>query len=171
MAIGSVAGCSTTNTAKPDPSQIAVEQFRKQIISVAQQTVQNINNANKISFSKDERSDWVGYLDEEDTLNMVLDLSYVGDNYNGNFGNLIKLVAERTGYRVLDFLQDKKINNKIVPFQANQTTGLSALYTGYSRVSHEKIDLVIRPKQKIILLRRECVDNYDCDRLYNITDS
>lgn len=162
-------GCSS-NTVQPDPSQVAVEKFRVQMLNVAQETVQNINNANKIAYSRDARSDWVSYLDKSDSLNMVLDLSYMGDRYNGAFGNLIHLVAEKTGYQVLDYLQDEKILSKLVSFKADQTTGLSALYIAYSRVSHEKIDLVIRPNEKIILLRRECVDSYQCDRLYDLTN-
>lgn len=170
VAVSSAAlfGCAN-NAHQPDPSAVAVEQFRMQMLDIGKQTNQNINNANKVTYSADARSDWVDYLDESDTLNMTLDLSYVGDRYSGSFQNLVNLVAEKTGYQVHDYLQDEKVLSKIVSLKADGITGLSALYIAYSRVDHEKIDFVIRPKEKILILRPECVDSYDCERMHDIT--
>ncbi len=164
-------GCST-QAPTPNSYELAAENIRMQMLDIARETIENINQTNKIVYSKDPRSDWTNHLDMDDTINNVIDFGYLGDGlWTGTFSNLMSEIEIRTGYTFIDVLDDAKITEKTISLNGKNTTALKALKSAYNKVRHENIDIVVRPEQKKIVLRAKCVDSFQCDGLYDLSDS
>ncbi|MEL0638651.1 hypothetical protein V6259_18070 [Marinomonas sp. TI.3.20] len=166
----SLTGCSTSKGPSVNPSDMATEEFRIQMQDIADRTVSLIDQSRVLVQVNDPDTDWLDSVDKNDPINQIASLGYVDGVWIGTFENLINEVAKRSGYHFYDWLGDRSILDYNITIPANKSTLIELLSQGYSHVPNGQIDLVIRQKEKAIILRSKCATTDSCDGLRRLSN-
>lgn len=166
----SLTGCAASNSPPaPDPIQMANRELQDQMQLIASETVKYLKRSNDMVVANDPETDWLSNVDKDDPINQRASLGFVNGVWSGSFKKLISDVAERSGYKFVDLLNDSRISNYQLTLSASNSTLLETLYAGYSNVPNHQINLVVRQDTQTIILRNKCDDSSGCDGLRKLS--
>ncbi|MFT2111987.1 hypothetical protein [Marinomonas sp. 2405UD68-3] len=164
-----MSGCATKSP-EPDPVAMATIEFRQQMMDVANRSVNYLNDSKRLIVSSDPETEWVNNVSEQSPLNQRANLGFVNGVWVGSFEQLLHDVSERSGYKYIDLLRDKRTSSYQVSIPAENITLMELLYVAYTNVPNSQIDLIIREDSKTIILRNKCDYGDACDGLRKLSN-
>lgn len=163
-------GCSS-KAPQPDLVQMATEEFRQQMLDVSIKSVAYLESSKRLIKASDPDTEWVNNVDNESTLNNRVSLGFLNGVWTGTFGNLLKEVEKRSGYKYFDLLRDERITSYQLSIPAENITLMELLYVAYTNVPNGQINLIIREDTKSIILNNKCELGDACDGLRKFTNA
>lgn len=167
----SLLGCANRSlTPKVEPTSMATEEFRIQMQDIANRTVSLIDESKILVRVNDPNTDWLKSIDKEDPISQHASLGYIDGVWIGSFEHLITEIANRSGYKFYDWLNDRSILDYNITIPAQDRTLIELLSQGYNHVPNSQIDIVVRQSEKAIILRSKCTYGDACDGLRRLSN-
>ena len=145
-------GCSSNHgNPKSNATELATEQFRKDILKLRTLTIKNTQKANASLMVKSSETD---LLDDPNlgSLTNIASLSYLNGVYISTFKNLVQEIAKQADYDLTFTTSSPSILDKSVSISGDNIRLIDALYTAESKFGENSVDIIINTKTKRIIV-------------------
>ena len=147
-----LSGCASNyDGPSSNATELATEQFRKDILKLSSMTIKNTKKANDILMVKSSETD---LLDDPNlgALTNIASLSYLNGVYISTFKNLVEDISSQADYEYTFTTSDPSILNKSISISGDNIRLIDALYTAESKFGENSVDITINTKTKRIVV-------------------